>query len=505
MTLPFASFFEAVQNPAFALVFTTFSLDEQVLVKLLRRFKVESSRRIVVFHDIMKHQFPGLLHQHYTHSLVVSVQLINTRGPSRSCPVFHSKLWMGIERRPFRCRVLAVPSLNLRRYHLDEVWKTFESFAIWPDVSLGLGELEWMNKDLIFSEEHAHVRCKINCGTVFVDARRGLPFALRSSNTPAIQIIEKHLKGESLHCCAAPFASQRAIERLLPTKTLSGKRPAVWVGSRPDGTCLHAKLIESSRSLILGSTNMTCQALGIGRFLNHETVVVERRGSLRLSKLLRGFPRRYKLPDTPEEPGDRDETDPAIENWAERRRLAVNGPVRVELFLSSMRAGIRIVGPLGGAAAIVIASKSERVPSISAPAHERLTFPSDAAQLALAQLLLSPLVEVKGLRRGTCLWIRALDCGSFWTVLEANATDLGAARKTLGGAGTRHGLPPKHRIKHYQDVRLARIEAYQNPILDDEYRDWQNWLTHLSHGLPLRGMPAWCVNLASQIRKIERA
>lgn len=108
--LPVAAFLESAAASD-ALAFTTFSLDEQVLVELLRQ-RVPRNRRIVVFHDVMKHHAPGFLRQHYPNSLVVSVQLVQHRAPVRSCPVFHSKIWLAVGRRPLRCRALAAPSLT---------------------------------------------------------------------------------------------------------------------------------------------------------------------------------------------------------------------------------------------------------------------------------------------------------------------------------------------------------------------------------------------------------
>jgi hypothetical protein len=63
-------------------IFTTFSLDEQILVTLLQTHRVRTDCRIVVLHDLMKRHKPGFLRQFYPDSTVVSVTLTNTNGSS---------------------------------------------------------------------------------------------------------------------------------------------------------------------------------------------------------------------------------------------------------------------------------------------------------------------------------------------------------------------------------------------------------------------------------------
>ena len=191
----------------------------------------------------MKHHAPGFLRQHYADSLIVSVQVVNTRGPVGSCPVFHSKLWLAVDRRPLCCRVLAVPSLNLTRFHLDKAFRTFDTFPLWTDVAIPLDELDWMSRRLLF-DLRGNTRRKVPCATVLVDARRGKPTQLCSRHNAAVRIMKRVLSGERLRGFAAPFVSERAIRDLVPD-TSAARAPLVWTGSRSDGTCLHAKLIES--------------------------------------------------------------------------------------------------------------------------------------------------------------------------------------------------------------------------------------------------------------------
>ncbi len=55
-----AAFFSGMKSDS-ALLFTTFGLDEVVLAQLLMEHKVQRDKRVIVFHDVMKHRNPGFL------------------------------------------------------------------------------------------------------------------------------------------------------------------------------------------------------------------------------------------------------------------------------------------------------------------------------------------------------------------------------------------------------------------------------------------------------------
>src|SRR4030042_5345416 len=129
-------FFEGIEKDS-ALIFTTFGLDEMVLVQLLRQHKISPRRRIVVFHEIMKHRNPGFLRTHYPNSKVVSVEL-SRRRTDKYCPIFHSKIWGEISSSTDRCKRLAVHSINLTRFHLDNKKKTLESFHLIDGLNISL-------------------------------------------------------------------------------------------------------------------------------------------------------------------------------------------------------------------------------------------------------------------------------------------------------------------------------------------------------------------------------
>ncbi len=501
MMLPINKFFDEAIGPGRALVFTTFSLDEQVLVELLRKHNIPTDQRIVVFHDVMKHHAPGFLRQHYRQSLVVSVEIIGTQGARNKCPIFHSKLWLAVEKKPFRCRVLAVPSLNLRRYHLDQSAQTFETFPWWSNLSLPLDQMKWMTKNFLF-HRRGLVRHKISCATIEVDARTGSPTRLVSWRKPAIQVIRGILSGEEPIGCAAPFASRNAISRIFQNAIAKGRVPFVWMDRRSDGTCLHAKLLTTRKYLVLGSTNLTCQALGIGQFLNHETVVAALRGTLNLAKLLRGFSRiDYSELNAPEEPGDWDENDKPCEPWLEHRRQALNGPRQVVLELNNGTPQICLSGSLGGATRIVITSLREGSPvPMDLKAARRLRFKSHESELQLAEHIFATPVEVRGRRNGQDVWTRELDCDSFWAVLENNASHLLELRTKLSQISRRRKPLARTTASSYGDVRDSRTIAYLDPKLGHDERDWQIWLIGLSRDLPVQVIPAWCVNLAQRIR-----
>lgn len=504
MLLPVGSFFEKTIG-CDALLFTTFSLDEQVLVELLRAHRVPAHQRIVVLHDVMRHHAPGFLRQHYPNSLIVAVEITGHRPVANSCPVFHSKIWLAVKRRPLRCQTLAAPSLNLTRYHLDKRYQTFETFPWWSNLSIPLNQIGWMKSNLLF-QKCGLIRQTLKCASFVVDARNKAPSQIQSRRLPAIDMLDELLGGQEPIGCAAPFVSEAAIKRLFPRTVAAKRSPKIWTGIHPDGTNLHAKLIETPRLLVLGSTNLTCQALGIGRFLNHETVVVVPRRKLRLSTLLRGFPREdYRTLRVPEQPGDPDEDDDATENWSERRQLAINGPARADIVMVDRRAEIQLKGSLAGARQVVIASTTERtLKPLSVGAAKHLCFKSCTKQLRLAEHLLAPPVEVRGRRQGRDVWVRELDCGSLWAVLEMNAERLVDFRKSLETlAGKKKAS--KASVATHTDVREARRSAYKKPKLGNEEREWQAWLAGLSPNLAVNAIPAWCIDLAAKIRRVGGA
>jgi hypothetical protein len=324
-----SDFFRAANEAnADGFIFTTFSLDEQILVTLLQTHRVRTDCRIVVLHDLMKRHKPGFLRQFYPDSTVVSVTLTNTNV---RVPIFHSKLWMAI--RNIQCVVLAAPSLNLRRYHLDQGYKTFETFPWWSGLSIPIRTISKLDK--LFTWQKANtVRLKLTARTIVVDDRQQPP-VLSDCDRAAIALIREVENRGQLIGCAAPFVGKRAIEALRRLNELPGRGPTIWSERHKNGTALHAKLIETTKYMFLGSANLTCQALGVDNPGNHEALVIGRRGTLKLQNVLKGFPR-IKIDELSamedEESADRSPEDD-YEDWSERRKLAANGPREVRLAL----------------------------------------------------------------------------------------------------------------------------------------------------------------------------
>jgi transcription elongation factor GreA-like protein len=113
------------------LLFTTFTLDEAVLVALLDKYHVHKDQRVVVFHDILRHRCPGILKSYYPNAMVYTVEL--TQSYSQRCPVFHSKIWARLSNNTIN--KLVITSANLSQYHLvtREGSGTFESFQ-WGNI-----------------------------------------------------------------------------------------------------------------------------------------------------------------------------------------------------------------------------------------------------------------------------------------------------------------------------------------------------------------------------------
>lgn len=493
-----SSFFAAAVGSD-TLLFSTFSFDERILAALLHKNAVASGTRIVVFHDIMKHRSPGFLRQHYSNCRIIAVEITKHNGPKRSCPVFHSKIWMAANRRDRRCHVIAAPSLNLSRYHLDKTNHTFEAFPWWKIALPGLPKVKWLTSELT-SKRTGYVRLKIDPATFVIDARAATSPVLTNRSSPAIDVVREVLGHDAPLDCAAPFASATAVKALF-----LGKDGRVWMDRRKkDNAILHLKLIETPKFMVLGSINLTSQGLGIGRFLNHETAVIARRENIELKRLLSGFDHvsSANLTNAYDDlPGDLEE-DENYEQWDKLRQLAIAGPRRVVLRSNKSKVEIHIQGGLGKAKRIEILSAAENAPhSLTVPASGKIRFLQQAQQVLLARHLLAPPVLIRGKRYGQIIWERELDLDSFWNILEKNSGILEVLRRRMQGSAKKRS--ESKGVPVFDDVRKARRNARRAPHADESAHAWRNWLRSLRQDLPLQAIPDWCRSLARRLRNSD--
>ena len=499
-------YFRAIEKSSI-LLFTTFGLDEIVLVQLLRKHKVSNQTRIVVIHEIMKHNAPGFLETYYPNSKIISVELPRKKY-RKYCPVFHSKIWMEVSRSPFRCRI-AIHSINLTRYHLGEHGKSLESFFFLKDVFLKLP------KDPLFRESNllrgrGTFRMKIQPRSMFVDAE-SKKVELLSLRESVGQLVNSVLEetGEPVIECAAPFVNKTTVQFL----TKNENQIKIWKGHRNDGTGLHAKIVGTKKHLLLGSPNITNQAYGLGKkgLINHEAVLlIGRLKGFKLEKYLKGFSRvRIESLDDEnhEDYEDQDVSDIGASDWNQIKDWATNGPKDVVLAFNKRtgKAEILITGSLGGIRKIVLYQASENGimhPLLTLKPEKRIHV-SRANQRHLVKTVVSPPTIIKGIRGKKTYWIRELNLGEFWKWRESNIRRLKSLRMLgNGGPDTGEGLHPMKWVL-YDDVRAQRYMAYSNDRLLLHDHELNNWIC--KYGDRKLIIPQWCIELGKELRRMRNA
>jgi hypothetical protein len=490
------------------LLFTTFGLDEIVLVQLLRKYRVSNQTRIVVIHEIMKHNAPGFLKTYYPDSKIISVEIPRKKG-HKYCPIFHSKIWMEVSRSPFRCRRLAIHSINLTRYHLGEKEKSLESFFFLEDMFLKLPK-DPLFKESILLRGRKTSRIKIKPRSVFVDAE-SKKVSLLVLNQSVGQLVDKVLevKGEPVIECAAPFVNKTTVRSLMKNEN----QIKIWKGRRNDGTGLHAKIVGTKRCLFLGSPNITNQAYGLGTkgLINHETILLRGKPKgFKLETYLQGFPR-VKMEDLDDENHedyeDQDVSDIGASDWNQAKDWATNGPDDVVLTLNKKtgKAEILITGSVGRITKIVMCQTFENgnfQPLLTLKSKERIQV-SKENQKHLVRTVVSPPTIIKGIRGKKTYWIRELNLGEFWKWRESNIRRLKSIRMLGNGTLPAEESPHPGRWIVYDDVREQRDMAYSNDRLLLHNHELNNWLC--KYGDRKLIIPQWCIELGKELRRVRNA
>lgn len=501
-----AAFFRSV-SPKNALVFTTFGLDEAVLVRLLAEHKVNSAQRIVVYHEIMKHRNPGLLQAHYENSKIISVEIAK-KHRDNVCPIFHSKIWMEVVRVPFQCVRLAVLSANLTRYHLDAdiEGKTCETFSFCNKTTIKLPPDQIVNRRTIF-DGCGKTRVRIMPAT-FVIEDTGSEITFLSKNEPVHDIVTGIMKNNSDHIigCAAPFVNKTPVQNMMRLDS----PVRIWSGERRDGTRLHAKIVETTKYVIAGSPNITKQAYGLTDLgiINHETLFISRKSkSFSLAKVLKGFTRVdfRRLDDYEKEP---DADYDGLFNWVQQKAWAVRGPDSVSLVLNERigKVEIAIKGSLDNAAKMTIhnfGNGQENSYILECPPRKHLKLRMSSQQQKLVDAVLRPPVLVKGIRGKKIIWIRELNLGEFWKWIETNISFVKAFQTKKGDNGEVEKQRSFGATVLFDDVRELRLKAYTQKKTSVRVQLWHKWICEYSkHGAIGQGMPNWCIELGKQLRRL---
>lgn len=409
-----------------ALLFLTFSFDEMVLVKLLQTHKVAESKRVVVFHDILRHKNPGFLRHWYPNSNIVAVKLKATNG-DKHCPVFHTKMWMHVKQEGLKCTKLAINSLNLSRGHFDKCWHTVESFAIWEQLDLSLPMTPFLSWEIIFKNKDC-LPIVIQPETLFIDGRSGTVRTIRRHKESVCRVLEMIVKDKPVGC-AAPFIHITAVKKL--TKEYMKLR--IWRQAKKSsktGMHLHAKFIEYRKLLVFGSANITKQAIigdtdnGEARAINHEVAVLVNK-KVELKSLLGGFKSEWasSLENQDNDAGcdPNFEDSNGIVDWSEQRRMAINAPSRVKLMLHNGKAEIVVIGRCKKYDRIEFRnSYNDQNQKSSVIVNQKsLGNITVEQQKALAKVVLSPPVKVIGLKGyKKRVWESELDLGELWPILN---------------------------------------------------------------------------------------
>ena len=481
-----------------ALVFTTFSLDEIALVKLLKKHAIRKEQRIVVYHEVMKHKSPGFLRVHYPNSAVISV-ILDKKAGSRYCPVFHSKIWMEVSEKPFCCIQLVVLSGNLSRYHLSSGIHTCETFSHWRDRKIVIAS-ELFSKKAIF--ENNGGRIKLNPSSIVVDDRETV-LQIKSIPKPVYKIIADFMQGseEELVGCAAPFVYKEPVNRM------AADRIGIWSGARKDGTKLHAKILEFKKHLIIGSPNLSVQAYGLSKYgiINHETIVIMGKpGNFSLKKHLKGFDRiDFNIVGKDDQSRAEQAEDPdGDNNWIEKKSRAAKGPRSVTLHInhSTGRAEIGIKGKVAGAKKIVLHNQLdgtlEDEQIMQSPPKSILRFNTKRQQELLVKAVETGPVAVTGRKGKNIIWSRELDLGDYWKMIEPTVFSSKKGKKKRGRKRKKEGKG----VVEFTDVRDQRVQALKNEITLQSQL-WQRWISE--YGGKSEVIPDWCIEIADLVRDIR--
>ncbi len=499
----FEEFFNSVDKKQ-TIFLTTFSFDETALLALLRRYPaVRPDQKIIVLHEVMRHKFPGLASSYYKNLKTVAV----THLIKGACPIFHPKLWMKVRGRT--CEEMIVSSFNLSRYHLDDQGETVETLCHWKNLRIRLPAHPFFAMD----HRSATSRLRIPPATIEVRLSSNRPFAIEVHRSSVSSRLGKmpELRNETLLRCCAPFCSDRALAALNIDGDLR-----IWDRGIVHGTPeLHAKCLEYQRYAVLGSTNLTQQALhGVdGQARNTECFLLIRKTEPILSDLRKLLSTKGRAldPNNSREPedgiADPDTREPGEpDDWKELKRLAVAAPRELRLaFIKgpsrrAPRIGLRIRRTIDSPTVshIRLRGCDGAKPLTMSPTEAR-RIPKKHWQ-KLARIIVQAPVFVDGIRRGEVVWTRELDLGEFWL----DMTDLHSSRAQVQEGSWR--VKEQAEIDRELKERLIDVREVRDTLMTresiahlTEAEQRQRWLTDYT-GYQVFMMPAWCVQLARRVR-----
>lgn len=466
------------------LLFTTFTLDEAVLVSLLTEYGINKNQRIIVYHDIMRHRNPGYLFAHYPKSIVYSVIL---KKGNNQCPVFHTKLWARIENK--KLQKMVITSANISAYHLvktDDKSGTFESYLEIPCANESMPNSFIFNNIKHDRRLHGHERLNnVVPETILIDTRNKFKIGLSKNSIFYI------IKGidEKPVMCAAPFINGKAINGILENNTKDKFK--VYTGRNiKTGLALHAKLFLFEKTAVLGSANLTAQALGnAGKTINHELVLLKKHRQREFNKF-----RKFGLIDLTlcksVVPGDILED---IQDWNVERLKKINAPKDARLKISKQRAHIELIGKWQSGNIYIRMEHLEEFIPLKLK-QKNILRPTNYNRRKFAKIISKGNVIIYCKKYNNVIWEIGLDYGDYWQALELRSHFNGASGN---GDGTYH-LKSNQHIAQY-DVRDMRQLAITEPDKGKNIAPFVRWLS--TEGISVAHIPEWCQELADKIKE----
>ncbi len=470
------------------LLFTTFTLDEAVLVSLLNEYGVNKNQRIIVYHDIMRHRNPGYLFAHYQKSTVYSVIL---KKGNNHCPVFHTKLWARIQNK--KLQKMVITSANISAYHLVKSGDkngTFESYIEIPCANENLPNSFIFNNIKHDRSLYGHERLNnIDPETILIDTRNKFKIGLSKNS------IFNTIRGidEIPVFCAAPFINGKVVNGILESS--ANDKFKVYTGRNiKTGLALHAKLFLFEKTAVLGSANLTAQALGrTGKTINHELVFLKKYRKKEFDAF-----KKFDLIDLMlckrEVPGD-DDPEESIEDWNIDRLKKIDGPKDALLIIKNKKAHIKLTGKWQSGSIYIKTEHLEKSIPLKLRSNNILK-PTNKnnKQFEFAEIISKGNVKVYCKRYNNTIWEVELDYGDYWQALELRSHFNG----TSGiGNGTYH-LKSKQHIAQY-DVRDMRQMAITEPEKGEKIAPFVQWLNN--EGISVIHIPRWCQTLAKKIKE----
>lgn len=441
----------------------TFSLDEYVLVELLKQSGLKRDARIIIATDCKKHFHPGAARKEFPNCRIVQIDL------GKKC-IQHAKCWIRINGKQPTNGIIT--SANLRSFHLanesQDCLDSCKTFRMSSDAKL---ESQFLTA-IIKAAKNPITRIKLKPTTIeFVKGINDSIELIRDNQSQIGSILREQIDRSELNdiYAYAPFAGGPALNQL--RKNSPQKKIFFEMETRKHHR-LHAKGIVINNYLYWGSFNLTNQALWTQK--NTEILIWEKiNGKALIQFLYKWLGFNYELP--------RDikkimapETDEGFEEDEQAGFLQYsnggNGPYHVELDVKyKNRWEVSIIPhdlDWGNISKIAFfhAGENEPVEELKITNKKQaIKLTDEKAEKLLANVIMykdgkywigesSSNIIVKGLANSKTVWWCPLDIGDlYYRYMQFNDELTGRKRKKGQSFGP--GGPSKLKLLDLRDLR----------------------------------------------------